>query len=476
MTGRRHPARDSQVGSSGPFLPSLAGTFLTWVAVTVLTTLAVSPALAHGGSIGAAGRSSLRLPTWLVLLTGGAAVGASFLLSSFVTDRGLIRAIDGWRRGLPLPNRAATILGRVVGLAVLAAVLVVGFVGPQSSANLAVLLVWVGWWAGFTMLSYLVGNAWPVLNPWRTLAALLPTSGRSVPRSLGTWPAVAGLLALVWLEVVSPLAAAPAQLATVVVGYSLVTLAGAAVVGPADWFRFVDPVAGVFRNYGRVAPIGRDEDGGLELRLPATALTRPGSISGPGDVAFVVALLWATTYDGLVTTPAWTDAIEALAGVGVPTAVVYPLALLAGFALFLAGFHLAAMASRRVAGTYLARETLLELVAPSLLAIAAGYHFAHYLGYFLTYAPAIVAVAAAPLAARATIPTLALPDWFQFVGMAAVLVGHLLAIWVAHARAFAAVPDRMDAIRSQAPFVAVMVGYTMTSLWIVAQPEVPVPT
>ncbi|MEF8776793.1 MAG: hypothetical protein V5A43_09870 [Haloarculaceae archaeon] len=446
-----------------------------WLLLALLTTRAVGPALAHGGGIGAAGRSTLRLPTWLVLLTGGTAVGASFLLSSFVTDRTLIRAIDGWRRRLPWPGRPATLTGRLLGLLVLATVLVVGFVGPSTSANLAVFLVWVGWWAGFTMLSYLVGNAWPALNPWRTIAGILPSIDRSYPRGIGSWPALVGLLALVWLEVVTPLASKPAQLAAVVLGYTAMTLAGAVLIGPAAWFRFVDPVANVFRNYGRVAPIGRADEGGLELRLPATALTRSGSLTAPGDVAFVVALLWATTFDGLVATPAWGDALGGLASVGVPPVLVYPLALLAGFGIFLAAFHLAARLSRRVATTYLARATLLELVAPSLLAIAAGYHLAHYLGYFLTYAPAAVAVAAAPFAARTAVPTLALPAWFEFVGMAAVLLGHLLAIWVAHARAFAAIPDRMDAIRSQAPFVAVMVGYTMTSLWIVAQPEVPVP-
>ena len=313
------------------------------------------------------------------------------------------------------------------------------------------------------------------MNPWRTLAGLLPTFDRPIPDRVGVWPAVVGLLALVWLEVVSPLASAPRLLAGVVLGYTVLTLAGAALVGADAWFRRVDPVAGVFRWYGRMAPLGRGADGRLELRLPAVALTRPGSVTGPGDVAFVVALLWATTFDGLVATPAWRDAAGVVVGAGVPAPLVYPAALLGGFGLFLGGFHLAARWSRVVGSTYLSRGTLLVLVAPSLVAIAAGYHLAHYLGYMLTYAPALVTVAADRLAVHGTVPTLALPAWFEVVGMGAVLAGHLLAIWVAHARAFAAIPDRMDAIRSQAPFVAVMVGYTMTSLWIVAQPEVPVP-
>jgi hypothetical protein len=445
--------------------------------LVLVPTIAAGTALAHGGGIGAAGRSSLRLPTWLVLLTGGAAVGASFLLSSFVTDRTLIRAIDGWRRRLPDPRGVDRVIGFILGVCGLLAVVGVGLFGPVAGANLAVLLVWVGWWAGFTMSTYVVGNSWPALNPWRHVAASLPSLDRAYPERLGTWPAVGGLLGLVYVEVVSPLAGDAALLALVVLAYSLVTLAGAVLVGQSTWFRHADPVANVFRWYGRLAPVGRDEDGDLELRLPSVALTRAGWDDAPGDVAFVVALVWVTTYDGLVATVGWADVAGPLVAAGIPGDGLYLLVLLGGYGLFLGGFALAARASRALADTYLSRETLLAVVAPSLVAIAAGYHLAHYLGYFLTYAPGLVAVALAPLETTsvASLPILALPSWFEVVGMAAVLGGHLLAIWVAHSRAFAAIPDRMAAIRSQVPFVAVMVAYTMTSLWIVAQPEVPVP-
>jgi len=56
-----------------------------------------------------------------------------------------------------------------------------------------------------------------------------------------------------------------------------------------------------------------------------------------------------------------------------------------------------------------------------------------------------------------------------------VLLGHLVAIWVAHATAFEVFPGRLQAIRSQYPVVLVMVGYTMLSLWIVSQPSVQPP-
>ncbi|WP_340098295.1 hypothetical protein [Salinibaculum salinum] len=444
--------------------------------VTIVGLLAFSgPVLAHGGSLGSAGRQTVTVPTWLVLTTGGAAVGASFLLASFVTDRRLVRDIESWARPLfdsGTALRAAASLVRTVGVVLLAVTMVIGFVGPQQPlANFGLLFVWVGWWAGFTMTTYLLGNAWPALNPWRTVATLLPTLDRSYPEKLGIWPATLALLALVWIEVASPIADVPRVLVGVIAAYTLVTLAGAVVFGSA-WFARADPVTRVFDHYGHVAPLQRDGDG-LGVRLPGATL-RDLSLSSRSEVAFVVALLWVTTFDGFVATPAWAGIVDA-ATPTIPLVALYPLALLVGFALFLAAFYGAARASRHTADTYLTAATLARRFAPSLLAIAAGYHLAHYLGYFLSLLPALLAVAATPLSPPVEVTLLVLPGWFETVGMITILLGHLLAIWVAHGTAYAIFPGRLQAIRSQYPFILVMVFYTMTSLWIIAQQEVPPP-
>jgi len=113
----------------------------------------------------------------------GAAVGASFLLASFVTDRSFIAAIHDWRREFTVPGRRL-LAGAVslLGVAGLAAVIVIGFLGPDAAVeNAGYLLVWVGWWAGFTMTTYLVGNWWPALNPWRTIAGVLPVARPALP-------------------------------------------------------------------------------------------------------------------------------------------------------------------------------------------------------------------------------------------------------------------------------------------------------
>jgi len=432
-------------------------------------------AAAHSGSLAGATRDPIAVPTWLFLLTGGGVVGVSFLLASFVTDRQLVAAVHDWGRSLSGPGRALRAVVRLAAVGVLGITLSVGFLDRADGVrNLAILVVWVVWWGGYVASTYLLGNTWPTLNPFRTLAEALPSLDRPYPNRLGAWPSVAGLLSLVWVEVATPLADDPRLLATVLAAYTVVTVGGAVVVGPDTWFARADPLARAFRFYGRLAPVGV-EGGRLRLRLPGGAL--PDTVlDGRDDVAFVVTLLFVTTYDGFVATGPWAAGARAVVGVGVPPVVVYLGAYLVGALGFYLAYRASARLGRRRAETYLSATYLARRFAPSLLPIAAGYHLAHNLGSLLVLAPTVVTVAASPLSPPPSPPQLAgLPAWFGGLELAFVLLGHLLAVWVAHATAYDLFPSRLQAVRSQYGVTAVMIGYTMLSLWIVAEPYVPPP-
>ena len=427
--------------------------------------------VAHGGSLRGASGGSLAVPTWLFLSTGGAVVGASFLLASFVTDRAFVASVHGWTRPLPAPRGLLAWVGRLVGVTAFVVLVVAGFAGPaEPLRNAAIVLVWVGWWAGLVMATYLVGNAWPALDPFRTLTrplARVTDGARDLDANTAAWASTAFLLALVWVEVVSPLADAPQLLAGVAVAYLGVAAAGVVGVGHRTWFGEVDPVARLFRSYGAVAPVERTDDG-LSLRVPAARLTER-IVDTRGGVAFVVAVLWGTTYDGLVGTPAWAGFARTIVNYGVPAQLLYPAALVTGFFIFHRLYWWAARSARKMGPTYTDAATLAVRFAPSLLAIAAGYHLAHYLVYFLSLSPSLFGAVLAPLAPPAA-RRLVLPGWLSGVGIAAVLLGHLLAIWVTHGTAFDELPGRLQAIRSQYGLTAVMVFYTMSSMWIVSQP------
>ena len=53
-----------------------------------------------------------------------------------------------------------------------------------------------------------------------------------------------------------------------------------------------------------------------------------------------------------------------------------------------------------------------------------------------------------------------------------IVVGHILAVYLAHRIAMRTLGDRRLAIASQYPMLLLMVLYTMVSLWIIGQPIV----
>ena len=60
--------------------------------------------------------------------------------------------------------------------------------------------------------------------------------------------------------------------------------------------------------------------------------------------------------------------------------------------------------------------------------------------------------------------------WYISIG--AIVIGHVVAVYLAHGISLRAYSDQQVALRSQWPMVALMVCYTITSLWIIAQPIV----
>lgn len=51
-------------------------------------------------------------------------------------------------------------------------------------------------------------------------------------------------------------------------------------------------------------------------------------------------------------------------------------------------------------------------------------------------------------------------------------MGHIAAVYLAHVLALRVLQEKGLALRSQIPMLVLMVGYTMISFWILAQPIV----
>ena len=117
----------------------------------------------------------------------------------------------------------------------------------------------------------------------------------------------------------------------------------------------------------------------------------------------------------------------------------------------------------------------------TLVPIAIAYHLAHYLSFLAMAWQYLIPLASDPFGVgwdlfgtKNHFIRIGLVDaravWYIAIG--AIVTGHVAAVYLAHRVALKANSDRRAALRSQWPMVALMVCYTMTSLWIIAQPIV----
>ena len=115
--------------------------------------------------------------------------------------------------------------------------------------------------------------------------------------------------------------------------------------------------------------------------------------------------------------------------------------------------------------------------APSILPIAAGYHVAHYLASFLVdiqYVQSLTSTILGGSELHVTtgfFNTLATVRVIWLTQAGAVIIGHVLAILVAHALALRLHGDHRRAMLSQLPLALCMVAYTLYGLWLLASPR-----
>ncbi|ELZ31179.1 hypothetical protein C474_10109 [Halogeometricum pallidum JCM 14848] len=383
-------------------------------------------------------------------------------------------------------------LGRVGFLLVCLAVLLHGLFGPRAPGeNLATLVTWAIWLKGVALVSILLGSPWRILSPWRTVYEGLcrlegePIRVRRYPDRLGDWPALIGFVLLVGVvENLTRIPQLPEVTAVVVASYGLVMVLGAFVFGRA-WLDHADPLAVFYRLLGRVAPVGsRETDRGtveLTVRYPWQACSRP--LDSRTAAAFVVAMVYTVTFDGFAESPIYRDlyfgAQEALGVGGTVSILLYCLGLL-GFVGCFAG--VTALVDRLlregVARTGAGRSSRAEsdggsvptislVLAPTLLPIAAGYEFAHTFSYVLTYAGRLPRVAG--LDPIDPLWWLSLPSYWG-MQVCLIVAGHVVAVVAADAVTRRRAPTERWALIAHAPLVALMVGYTVLSLWVISLP------
>ncbi|SFB51408.1 hypothetical protein SAMN05216266_11589 [Amycolatopsis marina] len=434
--------------------------------------------LAHG----LGGRSDLPVPLWLALYGGAIAVLVSFFA---LTVFWKTPKLGGDRSGRALPGPLRRVIDsaglrallRACGVLAFAALLVTAWAGTGSSAtNPASTWFYVWFWVGLVPLSLLFGPVWRLINPLRTLAGLLGGRWSRRPRSAlpdrGYWPAVVGLAAFLWLELVYDRSDAPRAIAVFVTGYAVLQIAAGVRYGPR-WFDRGDGFEVYAGLIARLAPFGRRADGVLVLRNPLNGLAAG---SGAGVTPVVLLLLGSTAFDGLTRLPVWTDLTRETGRV--------PGMLLgtAGLAASVAAIALTYVGGIWLTRPYLRRRAGGEPVEPygafahSLIPIMVGYTVAHYFSFAVFQGQAGYLLATDPLglgydwlgvAGSRIDYTVVSVTAIAFVQIIAIVGGHVAGVTSAHDRAISVL--RKDHVTvGQFPMLAVMVGYTAAGIALVS--------
>lgn len=474
-------------------IPNRLGT-----AITAAFLLIPFEAAAHAfGS-----RYDLPLPLSFYLFAAALAVAASFAGAFFVFVPGRTRRL---RLEIALPDWCSRMLAiscGALGLSVLAMVLITAASGPASpTKNFATVFVWVLWWVGFVLFSALVINIWHWLNPFRILAEMASRRRKSAVHlpDVAAWLAPLGLLFISWLELCSDISEDPGAMFWIIITYLLATVAGAVIFGIEAWMEKCDPLARLFTLAGAIAPLALDRKSRVfTLRLPAAGLVEMRARL-PGAELFILILVAIVMFDGLSETSLWQSVLEFvtqskdlrpwlldLQAMGIDILqLLQTLGLLSLILAALFCYRLLSMVMWLSAGgagnDNGGIDDLARRFITSILPIAIAYHLAHYVSYLVLAGQLILPIINDPFtlgwdlfglgAYRINMGLINAEDvWW--VAISAVISGHVLSVFVAHAQAMAWFKSRQRAILSQVPMALFMITLTMSSLWVLSQPIV----
>jgi hypothetical protein len=442
---------------------------------------------------GIVGRAGLPIPVWLFSWAAAIVLVVSFVALSTLWRRPQLQR-ERRARVFRMPAALAH-LASLVGVGVFALVLYSGFAGTDvPSANFSVTFIYVIFWVGLPVASVLCGDVFAALSPWRSCARAIRWAARRIaprasarapmryPEKLGMWPAVACLIGFAWLELVYVQRDRPSTLAALSLAYFLVMLAGMAAFGIEAWEERADGFGVYFTLLSRMSALCSDQQGIVYRRLPLSGL--PDMPVRRGTVAVICTVIGTTTFDGFSNGGLWRSAEPHLesffAGLSLGQTPAQELAYsvgLVGCVLLVAGVYRLGIAGVRSVSARYETPYLTRTFAHTLAPIGFAYVVAHYFSLLIWQGQAIFYLASDPLGNGANVfgtssyqidYTIVSFAAIWYVQVAALVVGHVGGLALAHDRALAVYRDPREAIRSQYWMLTVMVGFTSFGLWLLS--------
>jgi hypothetical protein len=446
---------------------------------------------ANASAHGLVGKQDLPIPRWLFAWAAAVVLVASFvgLAVLWATPR-LQEVVE--RRRFDVPVLVELLLG-LLGVAFFAFCIYAGYSGTQAAtANILPTILYVFFWVVIPFVSVVFGDVFRAVNPWLAVGKasgwVLQRTGATngidplpYPKRLGRWPAVIGILIFAWVELVYANRDDPSQLATMALAYSAFQLVGMSLYGTEAWSKRADAFGVYFGMFARLSPL-HWRDGGLATRPFLAGAPKLEPVAG--TVALLCAMIGTTSFDGFSQGKTWNSIVPHLqdffgslglnaehalewAGLLGMMVMVFLIALL--FRLGVMGMH--------TVGRRLSTQRLSGAFAHTLIPIAFAYILAHYFSLVAYQGQAIVPLLSDPLGQGhdyfGGADTVINYTWISatgiwYVQVAALILGHVAGLALAHDRALALFEKPRDATRSQYWMLAVMVCFTSLGLWLLS--------
>ena len=470
------------------------------VAVVVAAVAFPAAADAHGGLIG---RSDLPLPPWLLawgcaLLLVGSFAGLVLLWQeprlegdTWRPVRGAFAAITGH----PATSMVAGLFSSLLLLLVIYSGLS-GTIAPDR--NFSLTFVFVTFWLLLVGFSVLFGDIFNALSPWRAIGRAVSglfklVAGRRAPVPyeyppwLGRWPAVIGITAFLWFELIwgqSGFAVAgttPHDVAVAAIVYSVITFICMGLFGVEKWHQEGEVWHTYFGMFASLSIFER-RDGQLGRARLFEGSTRWAT--KPASLALLIVTIGGTTFDGAQEgrlKSAITSLYEKFADAGMDPTLALRLTNSIFFVLtllFVAGIFYVGIRGMKIVGTDKSVRELGRLFAHCFIPIALAYLVAHYFSYVVYNEQAqFTYLLSDPLgegknffgtAGTAIDYTVVSGVTIQWVQFGAIVVGHAVALALGHDRALALFGGTREASWSQIWTLVMMLMFSMLALWLLA--------
>ena len=470
------------------------------------------------------------VPMLLCLIAAGAAVVASFILVGLFARNTEVYSnypklnLLQWNVTRIFVHPSIILIAKITSIFLFILIISVGYFGNSNPIyNLAPTFVWVIWWVGIAYISALIGDIWRLINPWKIIFEWIEyicqrlNSGKAITPvfqysyKIGVWPAVLLFFGFAWIENVYGDAVLPLRISQMVIMYSIITWAGMFLYGKDIWLRHGEAFTLAFGFFAKFAPVesqtirgisgdttnrerhtqsfeDKPEDvcseeiknvsKGINLRPFASGLLDVENVS-ISQMLFVLLLLATVTFDGITGTMLWINTQNSIETYVSNVTFIGTIGLLSSVIIFVAIYLCFCALMSLTSRSGMRVLDLAKAFVYTLIPIALAYHVAHFLMFLLIQGQLIVSLASDPFGFGWDIFgtadyrvnfRLVGPIFYWVTSVTAIVIGHIIAVFLSHAIAIKLFHTRQNALLSQYPMLVLMVGYTVASLWIITQP------